>query len=208
MTTVNTEGAPAPTPTKRHVGFLLGMGILILPIVFAWFTLRSGYSVLARSVSLVWLVVSLLIFGSASKTPSTELAARPAATATSPGGGEPVQAGSTVQEGAEASTGLTGPQENAVRSARSYLGMSGFSRAGLIAQLSSSAGDGYSVGDATAAVDSLSVDWNDNAEKSAKQYLSMTGFSCKGLVQQLSSSAGDKYTKSEAAYGAQQAGAC
>ena len=104
--------------------------------------------------------------------------------------------------------GLTGPQKNAVRSAESYLGFSGFSRDGLIEQLSSSAGDGYSVADATAAVDSLSVDWNEQAARSAQQYLSMMGFSCNGLIEQLSSDAGDKYTVSQATYGAKQAGAC
>lgn len=103
---------------------------------------------------------------------------------------------------------LTAAQENAVRSAQQYLSMTGFSRKGLIQQLSSAAGDGYSVADATAAVDSLNVDWNENAAKSAKQYLDMTGFSCKGLIQQLSSSAGDKYTVAQATYGARKAGAC
>lgn len=103
---------------------------------------------------------------------------------------------------------LTGPQRNAVRSAESYLSFTGFSRAGLIAQLSSPYGDDYSVADATAAVDSLSVDWNAQAVRSANQYLEMMGFSCNGLIRQLSSDAGDKYTESEATYGAQQAGAC
>lgn len=86
--------------------------------------------------------------------------------------------------------------------------MSGFSRSGLIRQLSSNAGDGYDIADATVAVDSLNIDWNDEAVRSAKQYLSMSGFSCKGLMNQLSSSAGDGYTVSQATYGAQQAGAC
>jgi hypothetical protein len=104
--------------------------------------------------------------------------------------------------------GLTGPQKNAVRSAKQYLSMSGFSRGGLIQQLSSDAGDGYNVTDATVAVDSLNIDWNKQAVRSARQYLSMMGFSCKGLIEQLSSSAGDKYTVSQATYGAQQAGAC
>ncbi len=89
---------------------------------------------------------------------------------------------------------LTGPQNNAVRSAEQYLSMTGFSRNGLIHQLSSDAGDGYEISDATVAVDSLNIDWNQEAVKSAKQYLSMMGFSCKGLINQLSSSAGDKYT--------------
>lgn len=103
---------------------------------------------------------------------------------------------------------LTGPQINAVRSAKQYLSMTGFSRDGLIQQLSSDAGEGYSVSDATVAVDSLNVDWNENAARSARQYLEMSGFSCKGLIEQLSSSAGDKYTTEQATYGARQAGAC
>ena|SRR6056297_278666 len=103
---------------------------------------------------------------------------------------------------------LTGPQKNAQRSAQQYLSSQGFSRAGLIEQLSSSYGDRYSVNDATIAVDSLSVNWNAQAAKSAKQYLEIMGFSCSGLVEQLSSSYGDKYTSSQARYGAQAAGAC
>jgi hypothetical protein len=103
---------------------------------------------------------------------------------------------------------LTGPQKNAVRSAKQYLSTRGFSRDGLIQQLSSDYGDRYSVADATLAVDSLNIDWNKQAVRSAKQYLSMRGFSCKGLTHQLSSDFGDKYTVSQATYGARQAGAC
>jgi len=103
---------------------------------------------------------------------------------------------------------LTNQQKNAVRSAQSYLNLEGFSRQGLIDQLSSSAGDGYSVQDATIAVDSLNVDWNAQAVRSAKAYLQLEAFSCSGLIQQLDSDAGDKYTVAQATYGAQQAGAC
>ncbi|WP_312084037.1 Ltp family lipoprotein [Brevundimonas sp.] len=130
------------------------------------------------------------------------------------GGSAPASATSSGLTSAEApvaaeeTSSLTGPQKNAVRSARNYLSISGFSRDGLITQLSSEYGDGYSVADATAAVDSMDIDWNENAAKSGRQYLSMTGFSCSGLVEQLSSDAGDKYTTAQAQYGAQQAGAC
>lgn len=113
----------------------------------------------------------------------------------------------SAEESSPASS-LTGPQKNAARSAAQYLRMSGFSRDGLIHQLSSDAGEGYDVSDAVAAVDSLNVDWNEQATRSAKQYLSMQGFSCKGLVRQLSSRAGEKFTVNQATYGAQQAGAC
>lgn len=119
---------------------------------------------------------------------------------------EEVNAESTQTEAEEES--LTRPQDNAVRSAKQYINMTGFSRDGLIQQLSSSAGNGYEVEDATIAVDSLNIDWNEQAVRSAEQYLDMTGFSCDGLIEQLSSSAGSKYTVSEATYGAEQAGAC
>lgn len=108
----------------------------------------------------------------------------------------------------EVSEGLTRPQKNAVRSAEQYINMTGFSRNGLIEQLSSSAGDGYDMADATIAVDSLNVNWNEQAVRSAEEYLNMTGFSCDGLIEQLASSAGSKYTVDEARYGAQKAGAC
>jgi hypothetical protein len=103
---------------------------------------------------------------------------------------------------------LTNQQRNAVRAATNYVNMSGFSKKGLIDQLSSSYGDDFDVADATAAVNSMTIDWNENAARSAKNYLDMSGFSCQGLIEQLSSSAGDKYTKSQAIFGARQAGAC
>ncbi|HEX8433129.1 MAG TPA: Ltp family lipoprotein [Longimicrobium sp.] len=105
-------------------------------------------------------------------------------------------------------SGLTAAQQNALRSAENYIQMSGFSRQGLIDQLSSDAGEQYSVEDATAAVDRLQVDWSEQAARSAKNYLDMSGFSCKGLIEQLSSSAGDKYTVEQATAGAKSAGAC
>ena len=103
---------------------------------------------------------------------------------------------------------LTRSQQNAVRSATAYLKMSGFSRQGLIAQLSSEYGDKFGVGDSTVAVDSLDVDWNVQAARSAAGYLKMSGFSCQGLIQQLSSEHGDKYTVEQATYGANRAGIC
>jgi len=101
-------------------------------------------------------------------------------------------------ESVDEDPGLTISQKNAVKSAKNYLSFQGFSRKGLIEQLSSSAGDGYDVEDATVAVDSLDVNWNDQAVKSAKNYLSFQGFSRKGLIEQLSSSAGDGYDVEDA----------
>ena len=86
--------------------------------------------------------------------------------------------------------------------------MSGFSRQGLIDQLSSSAGNGYSVSDATVVVDSLHVDWNAQAARSAKDYLQTSPFSCQGLIEQLSSSAGGQFTVAQAQYAATKVGLC
>jgi hypothetical protein len=116
---------------------------------------------------------------------SSAVAGKPAQT-------EPVRV-SPAQE-----NGLSRPQKNAIRSAKQYLRISGFSRSGLIKQLSSDAGDGYSIADATAAVDSLSVDWNEQAVRSSNRYLSISGFSRSGLIKQLSSDAGDGYSVTEA----------
>ena len=103
---------------------------------------------------------------------------------------------------------LTGPQKNAVESARQYLSLKGFSRDGLIHQLSSRAGDGYDISDATVAVNSLKVDWNNQAVIAAKEYLDLMAFSCQGLIKQLSSRAGDQFTAEQATYGARKSGAC
>lgn len=103
---------------------------------------------------------------------------------------------------------FTRVQRNAARSAQSYLAISGFSRQGLIGQLSSEYGDKFSVEDATVAVDSLDVDWDAQAARSAAAYLKISGFSCQGMIDQLSSQHGDKYTVKQATYGATQAGIC
>jgi hypothetical protein len=110
--------------------------------------------------------------------------------------------------GAQSSGNLTTSQQNAVAAAKDYLSTQGFSEQGLIDQLSSSAGDGYSVSDATVAVDSLHVDWDAQAVSSAKEYLQTTSFSCQGLIQQLSSSAGSQYTAAQAQYAATKVGLC
>jgi len=45
----------------KKVGFLLGFGIVLMPYIFSWFTLRAGYSVFARIVSFSWL--AFFIYG-------------------------------------------------------------------------------------------------------------------------------------------------
>lgn len=99
----------------------------------------------------------------------------------------------------------TSGQRNAKKAAENYLSISAFSRAGLVQQLSSSAGDRYSVADATYGVDAQHADFMEQAYKAAKNYLSISTFSRNGLITQLSSAAGDKYTLKQATYGADKA---
>ncbi|PXA77986.1 Ltp family lipoprotein [Auritidibacter sp. NML100628] len=72
--------------------------------------------------------------------------------------------------------------DNAVTAAESYLSYSGFSRSGLIDQLIF---EGFTEKEATAAVDSLTVDWGAQAGRSAESYLSTMAFSESGLIEQL-----------------------
>lgn len=122
---------------------------------------------------------------------------------------EPVAPETVAPEPAEEpESSMTPSQQNAVRAAQSYLDFAAFSRQGLIDQLSFEYGSQFPVGDATAAVDSLNVDWNEQAAKSAQSYLDFTAFSCQGLIDQLSSEYGSQFTREQATYGASQTGIC
>lgn len=170
---------------------------------------RSCLTILGVFVALI-VIFSLAMKGcagsnTASPASSTTTTTSKAATSAANKATNATQASETKTESASA---LTPQQELAAQSARSYLDLQGFSRAGLIRQLSSTAGDGYSVKDATVAVDSLHVDWNAQAVKAAEGYLQMQAFSCNGLIQQLSSSAGDGFTAAQASYGAHHTKAC
>ena len=96
-------------------------------------------------------------------------------------------------------------QQQAIKSAIDYIDYKPFSRLGLIGQLSSEYGDGFSKDDAVFAVDYLEqnnlVDWSEQAAKSAQDYIDYKAFSRKGLVGQLSSEYGDQFTPEEAEYG-------
>jgi hypothetical protein len=45
----------------RDVSVLLGLGILLAPYIFAWFTLKPGYRTRARIISFTWLAVVLAL---------------------------------------------------------------------------------------------------------------------------------------------------
>ena len=101
---------------------------------------------------------------------------------------------------------LTNSQEQAIGAAEDYLDYMAFSRKGLIHQLSSDAGSGFSKADATFAVDHITVNWNEQAAKAAQQYLDYSHFSRSGLIHQLESEAGSGFTHKQAVYGVNKAG--
>ena len=151
------------------------------PGVATWRSRRTAFAVLLLAVTLS---------GCAASDPADQ----PAASATS------------ATKASKPKPELSAGRKNAVRSARSYLDLSGFSRAGLIQQLTSKAGEGFSRADATYAVDHVGADWNAEAVESAKAYLAMSGFSRSGLITQLTSKSGDRYTKAQAEHAADEVG--
>jgi hypothetical protein len=103
---------------------------------------------------------------------------------------------------APASPSMTAAQQQAVDAADGYLSEGqGFSEQGLLSQLTSSAGEGYSQSDAEFAIDYVNPNWDQQAVDAANGYLSEgQGFSEQGLLQQLTSSAGDGFTGAQAEY--------
>jgi len=87
-------------------------------------------------------------------------------------------------------------QESARRKSQEYLDFASFSRSGLIEQLEY---EGFSKADATGAVDSLGVDWNEQAAEKADEYMGFSSFSRSGLIEQLEY---EGFTPEQAAYGA------
>lgn len=103
---------------------------------------------------------------------------------------------------------ISASKAQALDSAKSYLSDGqGFSRSGLIKQLSSAYGEKFSVADATWAVDHSGADWKAQAVLSAKGYVSDgSGFSRQGLIDQLTSQYGEGFTQAQATYAAGQVG--
>jgi hypothetical protein len=119
------------------------------------------------------------------------------------------QAPATAQPTTQAPTtpSMTASQQQAVDSAQSYLSEGqGFSKQGLMEQLTSSAGEGFTESQAEYAISYLHPDWNAQAVDSAKGYLQLGGFSRASLIQQLTSSAGEGFTEAQAEYAVNKVG--
>ncbi len=91
----------------------------------------------------------------------------------------------------------TDEEKDAVRQARAYLDISGFSREGLIEMLLL---EGYTEDDAVFGADNTGADWYEEATRKAESYLDISSYSFDGMVSQLQRI--DKFTELEAIYGA------
>lgn len=52
---------PCIAKIERKVSILLGIGIFLMPYIFAWFTLRKGYSRFARFISFGWTIFLVFV---------------------------------------------------------------------------------------------------------------------------------------------------
>jgi Host cell surface-exposed lipoprotein len=144
----------------------------------------------------------------AASTPAAPPASTPPASSPAPAAPATTAPAAPATSAPAAPAGPTGSQQQALDSASSYLDLgTGFSRTGLIDQLSSPYGGKFSVADATWAADHSGADWNAQAVMSAKGYMNLgTGFSRAGLIDQLSSPYGGKFTLAQATYAVNQVG--
>ena len=183
MTTTDsiTTSPQAPKPPKRH---------------------RVRNTVLIISTAGIAAIIGASAAGGSTPAASTPAASSP------PASSAPWDSNTLAPSAssAPAAPAPTVAQEQALDAAKSYLDMGGFSKAGLIEQLTSSAGEGFEMADARWAVRHAHADWNEQAVESAKSYLDMGGFSRESLIEQLTSSAGEQFTLAQATYAADQVG--
>jgi len=153
-----------------------------------------------------WALIAVVAFGALSSafgggddSPSTQTEALETSDSQESTAAEPEEA--PAADEAETFADETVGEENARKSADSYLSFSAFSRTGLIDQLLF---EGFSQAEAEYGVDALGADWNEQAAKSADSYLSFSAFSRSGLVDQL---VFEGYSAAEAEFGVDASGA-
>ena len=150
-------------------------------------------------------LIVIIAAASASNKPSTTASdTSVAGNSTSPSVAASSAAASSAASTAAAPAGpsMTGEQQQAVDAAQGYLSEGqGFSEQGLLGQLTSSAGSGFTAAQAESAINNLHPDWDAQAVDAAKSYLGEgQGFSRSSLLQQLTSSYGSGFTEAQAEY--------
>jgi hypothetical protein len=103
---------------------------------------------------------------------------------------------------------FTVSQKSAIQAAENYLdtGM-GYSRNGLIEQLTSKMGSGFKRADAVFAIKQIKPNWNKQAVMAAKNYMETgMGYSRDGLLEQLTSKMGSGFTQAQAEFAVNKVG--
>jgi hypothetical protein len=166
-------------------------------------------------LGLVGVIVLIVIIASATsggggKTPASSNASHPAAAAGKSAAATAAPAATSAPAPSPTPSPtptMTASEASAVQAAQSYLQTEpGFSYQGLINQLDSPDGSGFSEADATFAVNyiSPSVNWNQQAADDAQNYMTtIGGFSACSMVSQLEY---DDFTQAQAEYGSQSVG--
>jgi hypothetical protein len=162
-------------------------------------------------------IVVIIAIASAASHPSASSSSPAAGATANPGGRNQAASQPTPQPSVQPTTQapppppqMTASQQSAIQAAENYLQVEpGWSYQGLINQLDSPDGSGFSVADATFAVNNLSPapNWDQQAAIAAQNYMTTVGgFSACSMVQQLDSPDGSDFTQAQADYGAQAVG--
>lgn len=61
---------PPAQAISRNVGFWLGVGIFLFPVIFVWFLLRQGHSTTSRVIGFAWLALMLVAMASGERASS------------------------------------------------------------------------------------------------------------------------------------------
>lgn len=203
-------GPPPPPPKKTH----------------HWYRPRNAFLGLIALVVLITVIVA--VAGANSSTQATNhvqagsvqrAASQPAYPTSPPGAVSAAPSEPSFSPSADPTTpapttpapttpAITTSQQEAIESAQNYLtDGQGFSEAGLLQQLTSDYGSGFSEADAQFAINQLDPDWYQQAAASAKNYMSDgQGFSEEDLYQQLTSAYGAGFTPGQADYALRQVG--
>ncbi|ATR81715.1 hypothetical protein CS390_03710 [Pseudomonas sp. HLS-6] len=67
--TANVQMHPAQA-MSRNVGFWLGVGIFLFPVIFVWFLLRQGHSTTSRVIGFAWLALMVVAMASGDRPSS------------------------------------------------------------------------------------------------------------------------------------------
>jgi Host cell surface-exposed lipoprotein len=169
-----------------------------------WTAIYAYVRTVKTTVSIAGLATALAITSCSSPRTSQTAANSSASTYAV----QPPPASSPTPASSPAAPQYTVAQQQAIASAQNYLSMGqGFSKAGLIKQLHSRYGEGFSRKLAIFAVKHVKVNWFHQAVLSAKGYMkTQPGWSYSGLVQQLSSQYGEQFTVAQAQYAAKAVG--